>query len=114
MLEQRAAAALCEPVLLQEAVHVEQVLRILDSITALFQQVQDRRSDEFKTLRKALGYCWSVAVVALPEQGQAMMERWFESGDPDVRWVMKENLEKNRMVRMDAAWVAASKKRLGM
>ncbi len=113
-LEQRAAAAaLCEPALLREAAQVEQVLRILDGITASL-QAQDRRSDEFKTLRKALGYCWSVAVVGLPEKGKAMMERWFESDDPDVRWVMKENLKKNRLVRMDAAWVAVSRERLGM
>jgi hypothetical protein len=114
LLEQRAAAAaLCEPVLLQEAAHVEQVLDILDGITASL-QAQDRRSDEFKTLRKALGYCWSVAVVGLPEKGKVMMERWFESDDPDVRWVMKENLKKNRLVRLDAEWVAVAKKRLGM
>jgi len=27
------------------------------------------------------------------------------STDPDVRWIMKENLKKNRLLRMDADWV---------
>jgi len=115
LLERRAAAAaLCEPGLLRDPAHAESVLQILDAITASFWHIEDRRSDEFKTLRKALGYCWSVAVVALPEIGKAMMERWFECDDRDVRWVMKENLKKNRLARMDAGWVANSTKKLEM
>jgi hypothetical protein len=113
-LEQRAAAAaLCEPKLLREKAHVEQVLYILDAITGSLQHADDRRSDDFKTLRQALGYCWSVAVAALPEMGRPMMERWFDSDDRDVRWVMKENLKKNRLIRLDATWVTDSRKRLG-
>ena len=34
------------------------------------------------------------------------MEKWLVSPDPDIRWIMRENLKKNRLVRMDAAWVA--------
>ena len=34
------------------------------------------------------------------------MEKWLESEDPDVRWIMRENLKKSRLARMDAAWVA--------
>ena len=34
------------------------------------------------------------------------MEKWLANPDPDVRWIMRENLKKNRLVRMDAAWVA--------
>ena len=79
---------------------------ILDDITASIAPVTDRRSDEFKTLRQGLGYCWSVATAALPADRQAVMERWLESPDPDIRWIMRENLKKNRLVRMDAEWVA--------
>jgi hypothetical protein len=108
-MEQRAAAAaLCEPRLLKEKEQVVRVLRILDKITASIRRVEDRRSDEFQALRKGLGYCWSVAVVALPEEGKATMAKWFASDDRDIRWIMRENLRKNRLARMDAAWVAAS------
>lgn len=114
LLEKRAAAAaLCEPRLLREEEQVMRVLRILDRITASIEHVADRKSAEFKALRKGLGYCWSVAVAALPEAGKAAMETWFGTDDRDVRWIMKENLRKNRLARMDAAWVAASKERLG-
>jgi len=56
-------------------------------------------------LRKGLGYCWSVAVAAFPEEGRKTMERWFASDDKDVIWIMKENLKKERLTRMDSAWV---------
>lgn len=113
-LEQRAAAAaLCEPRLLGQEKHTRQVLYILDRITASLVQADDRRSDEFRTLRQGLGYCWSVAVAALPEQGKLAMERWMTSADPDVRWIMKENLKKNRLLRMDLAWVQEWSRQLG-
>jgi hypothetical protein len=113
-LEQRAAAAaLCEPRLLQEEAQVTNVLRVLDRITATIEQTGTRKSDAFRALRKGMGYCWSVAVAALPEPGKAMMEKWFATDDKDVRWIMKENLRKNRLARMDAAWVRVSNERLG-
>jgi hypothetical protein len=106
LLEKRAAAAaLCEPSLLSEAQHLKRVLEMLGDITASIRDVEDRRSDEFKALRKGLGYCWSVAVVALPEDGKKAMEKWFSSDDKDVQWIMKENLGKKRLARMDAEWV---------
>jgi HEAT repeat protein len=106
-LEQRAAAAaLCEPRLLVEPAQVEQVLGILDRITASLLEIGDRKSAAFQALRKGLAYCWSVAVAAHPEAGKPLMEKWLASDDRDVRWIMKENLKKNRLARMDAAWVA--------
>ena len=106
-LEQRAAAAaLCEPRLLNEPEHAAAVLTILDGITASIAQVTDRKSDAFKTLRQGLGYCWSVAVAALPDDGQAADGEVARQPRPDIRWIMRENLKKNRLARMDAAWVA--------
>ncbi len=105
-LEQRAAAAaLCEPRLLGEAGQAREVLRILDRITASVERVEDRRSDAFLALRKGWGYCWSVAVVALPAEGKALMEKWLVSTDKDIQWIMRENLKKARLARMDSDWV---------
>lgn len=105
-LEKRAAAAaLCEPELLREREHIERVLQLLDSITASVEKVRERTGEEFKALMKGLGYCWSVAVAAYPARGKKAMERWFGSGDKDVRWIMRENLKKKRLARMDPTWV---------
>jgi len=107
-------AALCEPKQLREERRKERVLEILDRVTVSMQGVENRRKNEFKVLRKGLGYCWSVAVAAYPEAGKKMMERWFVSDDEDVLWMMKENLRKKRLTRMDAEWVAAARLQLGM
>jgi len=114
-LEMRAAvAALCEPRLLVRSECALQVLDLLDRITASLAEAKDRRSDEFRTLRKGLGYCWSVAVAALPVEGKAKMERWLEADDRDVIWVMKENLRKNRLARLDPDWVRQWRRRFGI
>jgi hypothetical protein len=63
------------------------------------------QGDDFIALRKGLGYCWSVAVAALPVEGKALMEKWLVKQDKDVQWIMRENLKKNRLIRMDAEWV---------
>lgn len=113
LLEQRAAAAaLCEPRLLCDPKQIEQVFAILDTITASITRVEDRKSDEFIALKKGLGYCWSVAVAALPEVGKSRMEKWFASTDRDVIWIMRENLKKNRLARADASWVTKWQARL--
>lgn len=105
-LEQRAAAAaLCEPALLHEPKHVKRVLATLDGIMSRILVIQDRKGVDFKTLRQGLGYCWSVAVAALPGRGKKMMEKWFSSPDKDIAWIMRENLKKERLARMDKAWV---------
>lgn len=108
-LEKRAAAAaLCEPDLLQEKGHTRRVLKILDTLTKSISEAEDRRQEAFKIFRKGLGYCWSVAVAAYPDEGQPIMERWFSSQDPDVHWVMRQNLMKKRLVRVDPEWVNKS------
>jgi len=106
-LEMRAAAAgLAEPDLLKEEKHILRALCILDQITCVIETAQER-NDDFKTLCKGLSYCWSVVVAALPTQGKAAMERWLSSADKDVRRIMKENLKKNRLIKMDKTWVEA-------
>jgi len=105
-LEKRAAAAaFCEPRLLKEEQSVKKVLDILDKITESFLHTAHEKSDQFKALRKGMGYCWSVAVSAFPEEGKKRMERWFNTENANILWVMKENLKKKRLERMDADWV---------
>lgn len=106
LLERRAVvAALCEPKLLRQPQQAKRVLQILTNITASLSGEKQPKSDDFKVLQKALGYGWSVAVAALPEEGKRMLEHWFASNDKAIRWIMRENLKKNRLSRMDAAWV---------
>ena len=99
--EQRAAvAALCEPPLLRDQTTAEAVLAVLDNIMATIPGAADRRSDGFVALRKALGYGLSVAAVAAPPAGLALLVRWSVVDDTDVRWIVRENWGKKRMEKI--------------
>jgi hypothetical protein len=105
-LEKRAAAAaLAEPALLHDPDQVKQALNILDEITTSLLTCPNRKNPDFLTLRQGLGYCWSVIVAALPQEGIPLMEKWLANSDPDIRWIMKENLKKKRLVRVAGKWV---------
>lgn len=108
-----AAAALAEPRLLKPPQFAKRVLEILDQITSSMENANDPDDGAFKILRQGMAYCWSVAVVALPESGKPMMEKWLNSKDKDILWIMRENLKKNRLAKMDAIWVKQSLQALG-
>jgi len=100
-----AVAAFAEPRLLKEPKYTRKVLRILDEITASMQNAPGAKDEAFKVLRQGMAYCWSVVVAALPEAGKPLMEKWSDSQDKDIRWMIRENLKKNRLIKMDADWV---------
>jgi hypothetical protein len=108
LLVQRAVAAgICEPRLLGSPGDARRAVQVLDRITGSVQGLADqsRRSEEFRVLRKGLGYCWSVATAASPAEGfdRLEKEKWAGSADKDVRWIVRENLRKARLARADAA-----------
>lgn len=105
LLERRAAiAALCEPRLLKKIECALKTLDILNQITEDILLEDRRKTNEFIVLRKALGYCWSVAAVAVPVEGKKHFEKWFANNDEDICWIMKENLKKKRFNKMDPEW----------
>ena len=105
-LEKRAtAAALAEPVLLHNEKDALEALQILDRITASMENSSDAKNEGFKVLQQGLSYCWSVVVVAAAQPGKRLMEKWMACPDRVIQRIMQENLKKNRLIRMDAAWV---------
>jgi hypothetical protein len=111
-LERRAAVAtLAEPALLHDATLAQAALQVLDRATAHVASAPDRRADGFRTLRKTLGYAWSVLVAQRVPGARERFEALVASHDDDVRWVVRENLKKARLERLDAAWVAALRTR---
>jgi hypothetical protein len=104
-VQRAAAAGLSEPALLKESEHAVQVLVILDQITTSLAASRDRKQDGFRVLRQALGYCWSVAGAAAPDNARPYFEKWMQSKDKDVAWIMKTNLSKARLagLRKDLA-----------
>ena len=74
-------------------------------VTQLFSGVENRKNEDFRILCKGLAYCWSVAITANPERGKSLFKKMARSQDPDVIWVVKSNLKKNRLIKMDPDWV---------
>jgi len=97
LVQRAAVAGLCEPPILKKNAEIVQVLEILDHITSTLASSDDRRSDGFRVLRQALGYGWSVAAAAAPENAVPYLQKWLQSEDKDVAWVMNSNLRKSRM-----------------
>lgn len=104
LLQRAAIAGVCEPRFLAAPEVAAAVLDLMERVTASLVSLapDERRRRDVRVLRQALGYCWSVAVAALPVDGFPRLERWAALDDPDVRWIMRENLKKARLARADA------------
>lgn len=96
-VQRAAVAALCEPALLKSNEDAVAVLSILDQITSSLAETDDRRGEGFRVLRQALGYGWSVAAAAAPQNALPYLQKWLQSSDKDIGWIMKSNLSKSRM-----------------
>jgi len=105
-LEKRAiVAALCEPKLLKEKTIIIELLEILNIITMGFDKIDGKLSENQNSLRKTLGYGWSVAIVSLPNVGKLAFEKIAECNNKHIKWIVKENLRKKRLTVMDKKWV---------
>jgi hypothetical protein len=102
LVQRAVVAGLCEPALLENSADAVQVLILLDRITSSLEAAEHRRDEGFRVLRLALGYGWSVAAAAAPENAWPYFEKWLRNKDKDVAWVMKTNLEKARMAGLRA------------
>jgi hypothetical protein len=108
LLEMRAAAAaIAEPALLKDEGQATQAVHLHQTILAQVLQIQERKSEAFRILRQALGYTVSVVTQAAPEPGFKLMAGLAVSPDPDLRWIVRENLKKNRLVKNFAEEVAS-------
>lgn len=98
-LVQRAAlAAICEPRLLRDPEVAASALTVCERATQQLVARSDaqRRTAQWRVLRKALGYCWSVAVAAKPDRGLVPF-RALDTTDPDIAWIVAQNLRKKRL-----------------
>lgn len=98
-LQLRAAiATICEPRLLVDKTTAALALDACDVAgAALMANDQDtRRSHPWRVLRQALGYCWSVAIVAEPENGLQRFAELEANPDKDLAWIVRQNRTKRR------------------
>jgi hypothetical protein len=99
-LEMRAvAAAVGEPELLRDEKIAHSALQIHEELIDHVRSIKDRKTEAFRVLRKALGYTLSLVVVVLPERGFELIDAMIYSQDPDLLWIAKSNLKKNRLLK---------------
>jgi hypothetical protein len=97
LVRRAAVAGACEPRLLGDVRVARRAVALVDRVTATLLAEPDRRASDVRTLRQALGYCWSVAVAADPESGVPAFRRVATRDDPDARWIVAENRKKKRL-----------------
>ena len=98
-------ALLYSPEMFTAALELQRiVLERLHSTPAI-----DRKSENFRVLRRTLGYTLSVITASSPEQGFALMRECASWSDSDVAWILKENLKKKRLAKFAQDTEAVSK-----
>lgn len=100
--QQRAAiAAVAEPTLLHTPDIVSAALSIQYVLLERLRlaPASDRKREDFRALRQALGYTVSVITAASPEKGFALMRDCATWGDSDINWILRENLKKKRLAK---------------
>lgn len=102
LVRRAAIAGICEPRLLRSQATATAALAACDVASASLAAtpVSVRRDPGLRTLRQALGYCWSVAVAGDPRDGLAAFARLTDSEDPDIAWIVRENRKKARLARL--------------
>lgn len=102
--QQRASiAAIAEPVLMNDAIVRDAAFDIQQVIVRRFHAMppSERKREDARVLRQALGYVLSVMTAALPEQGFALMRECASWDDADIDWVLRENLKKKRLAKFN-------------
>lgn len=97
-LEMRAVATgIAHPSALTKEFHPHLALDLHKTIFQRICATKERDSEHFKVLRKGLSYSLSVVVQAIPEEGFGYIRYLIGINDPDIKFIVRENLKKNRL-----------------
>ena len=98
LVQRAAVAAICEPRLLRDPRMASLALDACERATRHLatREPEERKTPDSRTLRLALGYCWSVAVAADPTHGLPAFAA-LDTDDPDVAWIVTQNSRKKRL-----------------
>ncbi|MFX0122378.1 MAG: hypothetical protein ACFFAE_01990 [Candidatus Hodarchaeota archaeon] len=99
LLMRAVVTCVAAPKLLQDEHIGKQALELHKKVLTQIEASKNRKSEEFKTLRKGLAYSLSVVVQAIPERGFEYLKELMTSQDDDILWILKQNLKKNRLVK---------------
>lgn len=100
-LQMRAvAASVADPSILR--MNPKNAIDALDLHEKIFDVIKitkDRESEEFKRMKKGLGYTLSVITCEIPNEGFHLMKELIKTQDLDLHWIIKQNLSKKRLTQ---------------
>ena len=102
LVKRAAVACVCGPRFLRSRQSAARATDLCERLTlALADRPRTGNKDGcWRTLRQALGYCWSVAVAADPAAGLPRFAALADYEHPDVVWVARENSKKARLTKL--------------
>ncbi len=93
------AAGVAEPRLLKDVASAHAALALHKMILGRLVAGGADKSGAFRALRQGLGYSLSVVVAALPAEGWTYLRELASTENEEIRWIVRENLKKTRLVR---------------
>jgi len=74
-------------------------LKFHKQIFHYIQESNERSSEEFKILRKGLGFTLSLVVQAIPDKGFECIKNLIRTKDTEILWIIRSNLKKNKLIK---------------
>lgn len=99
LIMRAVAAGVAEPTLLRQPQITKASYELHQKILSAILAQEESSADDFKVLRKTLGYSLSVIVESDPVKGFSYLHELEKSRDRDIRWILNENLKRNRLIK---------------
>jgi hypothetical protein len=96
---QVVAEAISDPRLLTDETNAVAALALHRALidTYVLLPLTYRGHPDCRPLRKTLAYSLSIAVAAQPQEGFKTVQRWAARADPDLNWILIQNLTEPRL-----------------
>ncbi|MHA2073652.1 MAG: hypothetical protein ACW97X_03460 [Candidatus Hodarchaeales archaeon] len=112
LIMRAVATGVANPSLLEDLEYSEVSLDLHKQIFHRIKEVTNNKTEEFKALKKGLGYSLSVVVQAIPEDGFKFMNEYATSNNEDIIKILKDNLKKNRLTKKYPKMVKSTLKKM--
>lgn len=112
LLYRAVAAGIAEPRLMNKIEIARDALELHKAILDKVARVADRRDPNYIILVKGLCYTLSVVITGIEKEGFTYLEDLLATGHPVIQKIVRENLKKERLFRLNAEIVANHQQKL--
>jgi len=112
LLHRAVAAGVAEPRFMKNQEIARDALDLHKVILEHVAREPDRRDPDYMVLVKGLCYTLSVVITGVEQEGFAYLEDLLATDHPAIQKIVRENLGKRRLMRLNAAKVAGLQQKL--